>query len=117
MVWEQKKNSPKLPSMIYAAPHVITVTEAGMAWCAVAATGELIYRERLGGGTFSASPILADGKLYITGDEGETIVLAAGPKFEILARNPLGGKVQASPAIWRDHFIIRGDTHLFCVGQ
>ena len=117
MVWEQKKNSPKLPSMIYAAPHVICVTESGMAWCAVAATGELIYRERLGGGTFSASPILADGKLYITGDEGETIVLAAGAKFEVLARNPLGEKVQASPAVWQDHLLIRGDKHLFCVGQ
>jgi outer membrane protein assembly factor BamB len=116
MLWEQKKNASKLPSMIYAAPNVYSITEAGMAWCANATTGELIYRERLEG-KFSASPILAGDRIYITGDEGETFVLAAGPKFEILARNPLGENVQASPAVWQDHFIIRGVKHLYCIGK
>jgi len=116
MLWEQKKNASKLPSMIYAAPHVYSITEGGIVWCANATTGEVVYRERIEG-KFSASPILADERIYITGDEGETFVLAAGPKFEILARNPLGEQVQASPAVWRDHFIIRGVRNLYCIGK
>jgi outer membrane protein assembly factor BamB len=116
MLWEQKKNASKLPSMIYAAPNVYSITEGGIVWCANATTGEVVYRERVEG-KCSASPILAGDRIYITGDEGETFVLAAGPKFEILARNPLGENVQASPAIWQDHLIIRGTRHLFCVGK
>ncbi len=117
MAWEQTKNPPKLPSMIFAAPHVFAFTEGGMTWCAEAKTGNVLWRERIGGSTFASSPILAGGRIYITGDEGETVVLAAGPKFEILARNPLGENVQASPAVWRDHLLIRGVRNLYCIGE
>jgi len=114
--WEQEKNAPKLPSMIYAAPHVYCITEAGMAWCADAKTGEIQYRERLGG-TFSASPILAAGKIFITADDGTTSILPATPAFAVLGSNPLGEKVQASPAVAGNRLFIRGETHLFCIGQ
>jgi outer membrane protein assembly factor BamB len=116
MLWEQDKNASKLPSLIYSAPNVYSITEGGMAWCANATTGALVWRERVEG-KFSASPILAGGRIYITGDEGETVVIAAAEKFEVLARNPLGENVQASPAVWRDQFIIRGTKHLIAIGQ
>lgn len=61
LAWEQDKNAPKLPSMVFVEPHIYCVTEAGIAWCADAKTGEVKYRERLGG-TFAASPIVAAGK-------------------------------------------------------
>ena len=115
-VWEQKKNAPKLPSMVYVAPHLFCVTEGGMAWCAKADTGEILYRERIGG-TFAASPVVSGGRIYITDDQGETIVLPATPKFEILSRNPLGEKVQASPAIANGRIYIRGEKTLFCMGN
>jgi outer membrane protein assembly factor BamB len=115
MAWEQDKNPPKLPSMIYAPPHVFAITEGGMAWCATAATGDVLWRERIGG-TFAGSPILHQNRIYITGDEGETVVLAASPKFEVLSRNPLGLPVQASPAIYRNSFLIRSSTHLTRIG-
>ena len=102
--------------MIYIAPHIFCITEAGMAWCANAATGEVAYRERLGG-TFAASPIAAGGRIYITADNGETVVLPAAPRFEILAKNPLGEKVQASPAVAADRLFIRGEKTLFCIGK
>ena len=116
MAWEQDKNPPKLPSMIHAAPNLYCVTEGGMAWCAKTATGEVVWRERLGG-TYAASPILADGKIYITGDDGVTAVIEAAESFKVLARNPLGENVQASPAVWNDHLLIRGEKHLFCIGK
>lgn len=115
MAWEQDKNPPKLPSMIYAHPHVFAITEGGMAWCATAATGEVLWRERIGG-TFAASPILHQNRIYITGDDGSTTVLSASPKFEVLSRNPLGLPVQASPAIYQNSFLIRSSSHLTRIG-
>ena len=115
-VWEQKKNAPKLPSMVYVAPHLFCVTEGGMAWGAKADTGEILYRERIGG-TFAFTPVVSGGRIYITDDQGETIVLPATPKFEIRSRNPLGEKVQASPAISGGHLFIRADRSLFCLGN
>ena len=114
--WEQEKNAPKLPSMVHVAPNIYCVTEAGIAWCADAKSGKVHYRERLGG-TFAASPIVASGKIYITADDGQTSILPAEPRFEVLAQNPLDEKVQASPAVWNDHLLIRGEHHLFCVGK
>jgi outer membrane protein assembly factor BamB len=116
LAWEQKKNPPKLPSMLFLAPHVFCVTEAGMAWCADAATGEVRYRERIGG-TFAASPVAAGGRIYVTADNGETVVLPAAPRFEVLARNPLGMTVQASPAVVNNRLIIRGAHALVCIGK
>jgi len=115
-VWEQKKNSPKLPSMIYVALHIFCITEGGIAWCAKADTGEVLYRERIGG-TFAASPVASEGRIYITGDNGETVVLAASPKFEVLAKNPLGEEVQASPAVSGGRFFIRTAKSLVCIGK
>ncbi len=115
LAWEQKKNAPKLPSMVHVSPHVWSITEAGMAWCARADTGEVLFRERVGG-TYAASPVVSDGRIYITADNGETLVIAAAPKLKVLARNPLGEKVQASPAASGGRLYLRGETHLFAIG-
>jgi len=114
LAWEQKKNASKIPSLIYVEPHVFSVTDAGMAWCALAQTGEVLWRERLGG-TFSASPVAAGGRLYAVADNGETSVLEAAPAFKVLARNALGENVQASPAIADQKIFIRTEKHLFCL--
>ena len=115
-VWEQKKNAPKLPSMVYVAPHIYCITEGGMAWCAKADSGEIVYRERISS-TFAASPVVADGKIYITAENGETFVLPAAPKFEILAQNAIGEDVQASPAVAGNRYFIRTAKSLICIGQ
>lgn len=115
-VWEQKKNAPKLPSMVYVAPHLYCITEGGMAWCAKADSGEVVYRERIGG-TFASSPVVSGGRIYIVNDQGETVVLPAGPRFEILSRNPLGENVQASPAVSGGRLFIRGGKNLYCIGS
>lgn len=116
LVWEQKKSMPKVPSMIYVAPYLFAITDGGVATCMNAATGELRWQERLGG-SFSASPVTAQGRVYFVGDDGETTVIKAGDTFEVLARNPLDEKVQASPAISRGQIFIRTEKHLFAVGK
>lgn len=115
LVWEQRKGMPKVPSMVYAKPHLFAVTDGGIATCLKAATGEIVWQERVGG-NFSASPLVADGRLHLVNDGGETIILEAGPEFKVLARNPLGEKVQATPAISQGRIYIRTETALICIG-
>ena len=115
LVWEQRRGMPKVPSMLYLKPHLFATTDGGIATCLKAATGEIVWQERLGG-NFSASPVSAEGRVYFVSDEGETIVIAVGPEFKVLARNPLGEKVQASPAISQGQIFIRTEKQLFCIG-
>lgn len=116
LVWEQKKGVPKLSSLIHLKPHLFAMTDGGIATCYNAATGDIVWQERVGG-NFSASPVAANGRLYFVGDDGQTTVLEAGPQFRVLAKNPLGEKVQASPAIANGRFYIRTAGSLFCLGK
>ncbi|MFN0087351.1 MAG: PQQ-binding-like beta-propeller repeat protein [Blastocatellia bacterium] len=115
LVWEQRKGMPKVPSMIHLKPHLFAITDGGVASCMNAATGELLWQQRVGG-NFSASPVAAEGRVYFVSDDGETTVIKAGPVFEVLARNPLRETVQASPAISQRQFFIRTEKHLFAIG-
>jgi outer membrane protein assembly factor BamB len=83
-----------------------------------AKTGEEIYgRQRIQRSTYSASPVLADGKIYITNEDGLTTVLKAGPEFEVLAENPLDDYCLSSPAISDGQIFIRTTGHLYAIGE
>lgn len=114
LVWEQKKGMPKVPSMLHVAPYLFTITDGGVASCLLAKTGEVVWQERIGG-NFSASPVEAAGRLYLVDDNGETTVIAAAPELKVLAKNSLGEKVQASPALSQGQFFLRTEKNLFCV--
>ena len=116
LVWEQNKGMPKVPSLLYVKPHLFAITDAGIATCMQAATGEIVWQKRLGG-NFSASPRAAEGRIYLISDEGETTVLEAGPEFKILATNALGEKVQASPAISQGQIFVRTANKLYAIGK
>jgi outer membrane protein assembly factor BamB len=117
IAWEQKKGCPTQPSLLYLKPYLYAVTESGVATCYKAHSGEIVWQERLAEKTgFSASPILADGRIYVLSEAGETVVLAPGPEFKVLGRNPLGEKCQASPAVSRGRIFIRSEKTLFCIG-
>ena len=77
-------------------------------------TGESIWKERIDGNLWG-SMLLADGRIYVTNLEGETFVLAAGPKFELLARNKLGETIYAAPAVSNGDIFLRGYKHLYCI--
>ena len=116
LVWEQKKGMPKVPSMLYVKPHLFAITDGGVASCMKAETGELVWQERVGG-NFSATPVAAEGRIYFLGDNGETTIIEAGPEFKVLAKNPLGEKVQASMAVSQGQLIIRTEKNLFCIAS
>jgi outer membrane protein assembly factor BamB len=115
LVWEQKKGLPKVPSMVYVEPHLFAVTDNGIATCMEAATGKILWQERLGG-NYSASPVAAEGRIYFTSDEGLTTIVAASPEFQRLAENRLNEKVQASAALSQGQIFLRTERHLFAIG-
>jgi outer membrane protein assembly factor BamB len=116
LAWEQKKGTPKVPSMIYVKPYLFTIQDTGIATCIKADNGEVIWQERVGGG-FSASPVSAEGRIYLLDNKGETTVIEAGPKFKVLAKNPLDGQVQSSIAISGGRLYLRTDKNLYCIGS
>jgi outer membrane protein assembly factor BamB len=82
-----------------------------------ARSGERLYRERVGGDAFSASPVAADGKLYLTSEEGDVFVVRAGPKYEEIARNSLGEVTMATPAVSEGVLIFRTRSHLVAIAH
>jgi len=116
VAWEDATNMPALPSMIADGGRLYVVTEKAFAICLEAKTGKEVWKKRLGG-SFSASPVLAEGRLYALSDQGETYVLKAGDEYELLARNALGESAQASPAVSGGRLFLRTQSHLWCIGK
>jgi len=114
--WLVPTGAPYISSLLYYQGLIYMANDAGIATCVDAKTGEKVWQERIDG-IFSASPVAADGKIYLMSETGEAIVLEAGREMRILARNQLGERVVASPAISNGQIFIRTDEHLFCIGK
>jgi outer membrane protein assembly factor BamB len=116
LVWENKKILPYVPSMLAWEDYIFAVNDKGLALCYLAQTGKPLWNEHLANG-FSASPILINGKVYAVSEDGEVFVFPAAPSFKQLAKNSIGEKVRATPAVANNRLFIRGQQHLFCIGQ
>jgi outer membrane protein assembly factor BamB len=114
IAWESSDNVPLVPSFLYADGLLFCLKESGIATCRDAKTGRAIWKQRLQG-TYGASPVLADGRLYCLAEDGSTVVIAADRKFLQLARNSLEGPCNASPAISNGGIFIRSQSSLFCI--
>ena len=111
-------NGPDVPTPVTDGKYFYVVNDKGVVWCLDAKTGKEIYGpERVKPGTYSSSPVLADGKIYVTNEEGLTSVVKAGPIFEVVAENPLGDYCLSSPAISDGQIFIRTSTNLYCIGR
>jgi outer membrane protein assembly factor BamB len=109
---------PDVPTPVSDGKYVYVVDDRGVVHCLDAKTGAIVYGpERLPPGTYSASPVLADGKIYITNEDGLTSLFAPGPKFELLAQNPLEDYTLSSPAISEGQIFIRTTTNLWAIGE
>ena len=116
LVWEERKGMPRVPSFVFANDHLFWVNDGGVAMCLDGRNGEIQWQERIGG-NHSASPVAAGGRIYFLADDASTTVIEAGPDFKVLARNPLEGNVQASPAISQGNLFIRTEHRLYRVGE
>ena len=118
-LWTSNKGS-NVSSPIYHDGHLYWMHDnLGVAFCAEASTGKVVYEERLPrGNQVYASALLADGKIYYLSRDGRTYVVAAKPKFELLATNSLGerGVFDACPAVANGRIYLRSPKYLYCIG-
>ena len=112
-----RKHNMSSPSPVTDGKYFYIVNDRGIVWCLDAKTGAEIYgQQRIKPAIYSGSPVLADGKIYVTNEEGLTTVIAAGPKFEVLAENALNDFVLSSPAISDGRIYIRTSQNLYAIG-
>jgi outer membrane protein assembly factor BamB len=114
IAWEQVKGVPHIPSYLYLKPYLYTLHEQGIAMCLRAESGDIVWQERIGG-SFWSSPISAGDLIYFLDEDCQTTIIRASVKFEIVARNPLEGRCQASPAASRGALFIRSADHLWAI--
>jgi outer membrane protein assembly factor BamB len=112
VAWTLRRGAPLTPSPLLVGGELYIVSDAGIASCIDAKTGELRWQHRLGG-TFSASPIFAGGRIYFLSEQGIATVIAPGVEFRALAVNTLDGATLASIAVSDASFFIRSHTHLY----
>ena len=119
VLWHEKKvparKASYVPSPIAVGPHFFMISDLGYVRCFEAKTGKSLWMEKLGQ-HHSASPVAADGLLYLPADDGTTYVLKAGSVFEVVSRNELGEECYGSPAISRGQIFLRTLHHLYCIG-
>ncbi|MEZ6146594.1 MAG: PQQ-binding-like beta-propeller repeat protein [Planctomycetaceae bacterium] len=96
--WRKTKGMPSKPSPLYVDGLLYLIHDQGVALCLDAATGEEIWKQRLGG-NYSSSPVYAEGRIYAFSEEGDATVLATGRAAKVLAQNKLDAGCLASPAI------------------
>jgi outer membrane protein assembly factor BamB len=115
-IWQNLKDFPYVPTPLAWGKHIYFVNDKGSAGCYETATGKQMWLERLAG-EFCASPVMIDGRMYAINEDGEVFVIAATPTYQLLATNPLGETVRATPAVANNRLYIRGGDHLFCIGK
>ncbi|MFL2865988.1 MAG: PQQ-binding-like beta-propeller repeat protein [Pirellulaceae bacterium] len=116
IAWEQKNGVAALSSLLYVKPYLYSISRDNILHCLEATSGNIVWRQRLSG-TYSASPVYADGRVYILSSEGVTLVLSPGAKYDEIARNDISETCYASMAVSQGNFYIRTARSLFCIGN
>ncbi len=114
------KGLPYVPSPLVIGEHMYLLGDGGIMRCVEFKTGKVIYEERLegtaGSAKFFSSPVAGDGKIFCASQQGDLIVIKAGPKFEKLAASKLDGPVNSVPAIGDKRIYVRTANTLYSIG-
>src|SRR5262249_48984710 len=121
-VWHEPKSKLRLGSGVVHKGHIYVNDMEGIAQCLELATAKVVWEERLKASgtsneTWSSMILTADERIYMLNQAGDTFVLAAGPRFELLATNSLGETTNASTVISDGEIFVRTHEHLWCVGR
>jgi outer membrane protein assembly factor BamB len=116
LAWRMVRGAPHVPTPILVNGRLYTASDTGVVSCLDAATGKLIYLERISD-LFSASPVAAGDLLYFPAESGVTYVVRAGDKLDVVARNDLGSPILASPAVMDGCLFLRTENELVCIGK
>ena len=119
VVWSRTGRGSYMPTPLIYKGQLYVLANNGVLDAYNLRTGEEIYRQRLTnvGNGFSASPVAADGKLYLSNEDGEIVVVSAGPEFKQIAINPMGELLMATPALSGGVMYVRTARSLFAIGQ
>ena len=115
VAYKVSQSPPLVPSCLIKDDLLFLWTDSGIVSCLDAATGKRHWRERVGG-SYYCSPVWIDGRLYCTSKAGAVVVIAADKTFKLLAKNPLGEKCFATPAVANGVMYQRTQTKLFSLG-
>jgi outer membrane protein assembly factor BamB len=116
IAWSTTRGGPYIPTPVIYGDLLYVLQVNGVLEAHNVRTGERVYQQRVGGGgSFSASPVAADGKLYLTSEDGDVYVVKAGPTYELLATNHMGEVIMATPAISGGTIFLRGLKHVFAI--
>ncbi len=117
IIWEYEYGVPECPSPLILNGFAYMVKNGGIMTCLDAETGELQYEEKLGaGGPYYASPVTADGHIYLTSGRGVITVVKAGREFSVVAQNDLKERIQATPALVDGVVYVRTHKKLYAFG-
>jgi len=116
VAWRTERVAPYISSPVVAGDFLFTVRDGGIVACLDAMSGKLIWQQRItAAGSYYASPLAADGKIYVTNEDGVVTVLAAKRSFQVLATNDIGERTLASPAVSDRTIFLRSDEHLWAI--
>lgn len=119
VVWSKQRVGSYMPTPLIYQGHLYVLQNQGILACYDLATGAEKYTDRIPheGSGFSASPVAADGRIYLSSEDGDIFVVKAGPKFELIGRNPMGQLLMATPAISQGMIFVRGERDLFAISR
>jgi outer membrane protein assembly factor BamB len=119
VAWRKTGRGSYMPTPLIYDGVLYVLGNAGLFDAYELSTGAEIYRQRIehGGSGFSASPVAADGRIYLSSEDGDMFIIRSGRKFELLGKNTMGEPLMATPAIAGGTMIVRGQTHLFAIAE
>ncbi len=119
VIWSRTKRGPYMPTPLIYRGKVYTLGNSGLFGCYELKTGEEHYYERIPHRAhgFSGSPVAADSRIYLPGEDGLVFVVQAGTEFKLLSTHKIGEPLMATPAISDGMLYLRGQKHLFAIGK
>ena len=116
ILWSVATGAPYVSSLLHYDGVIYMANDVGVLTAVEAKTGTRLWQQRVDG-VFSASPVAGGGHIYFVSENGETVVVKAGRQPEVVARNAIGERAVASPAISGGRIFIRTDRHVFAIGD
>jgi outer membrane protein assembly factor BamB len=116
-VWSTDQG-PDVPTPATDGKYIFILNDRGIVWCRDAKTGDELWgNQRVHPGTYSASPVVAGGKVYVVSEDGVATVFEAGPAFRVLAENDLADYTLSSPVVSGGQLFLRTTKYLYCIGK
>lgn len=112
VAWSESKRIPAKPSPLLFGENLYTISDGGITTCFKASDGNIVWNGRIDG-NYSASPVYADGRIYVASEEGKVTVFNAATEYQELASNQIEGSIMASPVPLNEALVIRSDRAIY----